>query len=205
MGIISHILTKPNNAFKMIIFEDVFTGNEVFSDAYPCKLIDDFVWEAEGMVITIDNSIDDSAIGGNASAEDAAEDTEDVKETAINLVYAFKLKPYELDKKAYTKHIKDYGKKLVDKLKAAGKSDEDIDAFKAKMACFPSSITARTVLLPISPTLPPESMASNVDGDLWTLILQPFPENGSGYPGFGLGFNPAFLCHCIMNTICVTV
>merc|ERR1719188_2516532 len=77
------------------------------------------------MVITIDNSIDDSAIGGNASAEDAAEDTEDVKETAINLVYAFKLKPYELDKKAYTKHIKDYGKKLVDKLKAAGKSDED--------------------------------------------------------------------------------
>merc|ERR1711872_724390 len=108
MGIISHILTKPNNAFKMIIFEDVFTGNEVFSDAYPCKLIDDFVWEAEGMVITIDNSIDDSAIGGNASAEDAAEDTEDVKETAINLVYAFKLKPYELDKKAYTKHIKDY-------------------------------------------------------------------------------------------------
>jgi len=118
----------------MIIFEDVFTGNEVFSDAYPCKLIDDFVWEAEGMVITIDNSIDESAIGGNASAEDAAEDTEDVKETAINLVYAFKLKPYELDKKAYTKYIKDYGKKLVDKLKAAGKSDEDIDAFKAKMA-----------------------------------------------------------------------
>ena len=33
------------------------------------------------MVITIDNSIDESAIGGNASAEDAADDTEDVKET----------------------------------------------------------------------------------------------------------------------------
>ena len=53
---------------------------------------------------------------------------------AINLVYAFKLKPYDIDKKQYTKYIKEYGKKLVDKLKAAGKSDEDIDAFKAKMA-----------------------------------------------------------------------
>merc|ERR1711872_254315 len=230
MGIISHLLTKPNNAFKMIIFEDVFTGNEVFSDAYPCKLIDDFVWVAEGMVITIDNSIDESAIGGNASAEDAADDTEDVKETAINLVYAFKLKPYDIDKKQYTKYIKDYGKKLSTSSKpperatkistlskpkwpkSAGRLSKisKISTFTStktitKMACFPSSITARTVLLPISPTLPPASMASNVDGDLWTLILQPFPENGSGYPGFGLGFNPAFLCHCIMNTICVTV
>lgn len=119
----------------MIIFEDIFTGNEVFSDAYPCKLLhDDFIWEAEGQVITIDNSIDESAIGGNASAEDGADDTEDVKETAINLVYAFKLKPYDIDKKQYTKYIKDYGKKLVEKLTAAGKTDEEIKAFKDKMA-----------------------------------------------------------------------
>jgi len=118
----------------MIIYEDVFTGNELFSDAYPCKLIDDFIFEAEGMTITIDNSIDDAAIGGNASAE--AEDdggADDSKETAINLVYAFKLKPYELDKKAYMKHIKDYGKKLIEKLKEAGKSDEEIEEFKGKL------------------------------------------------------------------------
>jgi len=118
----------------MIIYEDIFTGNEVFSDAYPCKLIDGFVWEAEGLVISIDNSIDESAIGGNASAEEADEGgAEDSKETAINLVYAFKLKPYDIDKKAYTKHIKDYGKKLVEKLKANGTSDEELDAFKAKL------------------------------------------------------------------------
>jgi len=119
----------------MIIYEDVFTGNEVFSDAYPCKLIDDFVWEANGMTITIDNSIDDAAIGGNASAEDGDDGgADDAKETAINLVYAFKLKPYDIDKKQYTKYIKEYGKKLVEKLKAGGASDEEIEAFKAKMA-----------------------------------------------------------------------
>jgi len=118
----------------MIIYEDLFTKNELFSDAYPCKLIDDFIYEAEGMVITIDNNIDESAIGGNASAD--AEDeggADDCKETAINLVYAFKLKPYDIDKKQYTKYIKDYGKKLIDSLTAAGKSEEEITAFKAKL------------------------------------------------------------------------
>ena len=44
------------------------------------------------------------------------------------------MKPYDIDKKQYTKYIKDYGKKLVEKLKAGGASDEEIDAFKAKMA-----------------------------------------------------------------------
>jgi len=119
----------------MIIYEDIFTGNEIFSDAYPCKLIDDFVWEAEGMNITIDNTVDDSAIGGNASAEGGDDGgADDSKETAINLVYAFKLKPYDIDKKQYTKYIKDYGKKLVEKLKENGATDAELDAFKSKMA-----------------------------------------------------------------------
>jgi len=120
----------------MIIYEDIFTGKELFSDAYPCKLIDDFVWEAECANITIDNSIDDSAIGGNASAEDANDGgADDTKETAINLVHVFHLKKYDaMDKKGYTKYIKEYGKKLVEKMAEKGASEEDIDAFKTKMA-----------------------------------------------------------------------
>lgn len=128
----------------MIIYEDIFTGNELFSDAYPCKLIDDFVFEAEGMTITIDNSIDEAAIGGNASAE--AEDeggADDCKETAINLVYAFKLKPYELDKKAYKKHIMEYGKKLIAKMKDAGKDDEYIEAYKKKLGAKVNDIVKK--------------------------------------------------------------
>jgi len=58
----------------------------------------------------------------------------DAKETAINLVYAFKLKPYDIDKKQYTKYIKDYGKKLVDKLKENGATEDELNAFKTKMA-----------------------------------------------------------------------
>lgn len=118
----------------MIIYEDIFTGHELFSDAYPTKLIDDLIYESNGLVISIDNSIDESAIGGNASAE--AEDdggAEDVKETAINLVYAFKLKKYDMDPKAYKKYISAYGKKLVKQVTDSGATPEEISAFKGKL------------------------------------------------------------------------
>jgi len=120
----------------MIIFEDIFTGNELFSDAYPCKLIDDFIWEAEGMNVVIDNSIDESAIGGNKSAEDADEGgADDTRETKINLVYAFKLvKADHMDKKAYMAYIKGYGKKLCERLAKDGASEEEVTAIKKKLA-----------------------------------------------------------------------
>jgi len=128
--------TTHQTTVKMIIYEDVFTGLELFSDAYPCKLIDDFVWEANCKMITVDNSIDDSAIGGNASAEGGDDGgADDTKETVNDIVYGFKLQRNEaMDKKAYTKHIKEYGKKLVEKLKADGASEEELNTFKTKMA-----------------------------------------------------------------------
>jgi len=118
----------------MIIFEDIFTGHELFSDAYPTKLVDEVMYESEGQLITIDNSIDEAAIGGNASAEDSGEvGAEDAKETAINLVYAFKLKKYDMDKKAYAKHLKEYGQRILANLKEDGKSDVEIKAIREKM------------------------------------------------------------------------
>jgi hypothetical protein len=118
----------------MIIYEDVFTGHELFSDAYPTKLIDDLFFESNGQVITIDNSVDDSALGGNASAEAEEEGgADDVKETAINLIYAFKLQKYEMDSKAYKKHAAGYGKKLIKAVTESGATPEEISAFKAKL------------------------------------------------------------------------
>jgi len=182
----------------MIIYEDIFTGKELFSDAYPCKLIDDFVWEAECANITIDNSIDDSAIGGNASAEDANDGgADDTKETAINLVHVFHLKKYDaMDKKGYTKYIKEYGKKLVEKMAEKGASEEEIAAFKTKMAkkcgeivknfkeydctstrtttkteCFLCSTTARMAKLLTSRISQPALRASNARPTIELSIL----------------------------------
>jgi hypothetical protein len=49
----------------MIIYVDVFTGNELGSDSYPTKLVNDLYYEVEGKNITESNDIDDSLIGGN--------------------------------------------------------------------------------------------------------------------------------------------
>lgn len=117
----------------MIIYEDIFTDHELFSDAYPTKLIDDLFYEAEGATININNSVDDALLGGNASAEGGDEGAEDAVVTEINLIYAFKLKKYELDVKAYKKHIMAYGKKLVDKQKAADIPADELTSFKAKL------------------------------------------------------------------------
>ena len=35
----------------MKIFKDVFSGDELFSDPYPIKLVDGVMWEVQGKVI----------------------------------------------------------------------------------------------------------------------------------------------------------
>jgi len=127
----------------MIIFEDIFTDNETFSDAYPTKMIDDLYYEAEGRLISIDNSIDDALIGGNASAEAEGDGgADDVKETAIDLVYVFKLMKYDLDKKGYQKHIQAYGKKILAKWQETERTEEEISAYKKKLATKVKDILA---------------------------------------------------------------
>jgi len=39
-----------NQSFKMKTFIDVFSGEELCSDAYPIKLVDDVYYEVEGKV-----------------------------------------------------------------------------------------------------------------------------------------------------------
>jgi len=107
----------------MIIYEDIFTGHELFSDAYPCKLDEEtkMLWEVDGMRITIDNSIDESAIGGNASAEGGDEGgADDEKKTEINIIHAFKLQPWQNWTKAkdYQPVLKKYVNRLMQHLEA---------------------------------------------------------------------------------------
>merc|ERR1712226_866376 len=59
---------------KMKIYEDVFTGDEMFSDTYPIKLVENCLWELTGKHIS--RSQDDIQLeGSNASAEEADEGT----------------------------------------------------------------------------------------------------------------------------------
>ncbi|XP_003382650.1 PREDICTED: translationally-controlled tumor protein homolog [Amphimedon queenslandica] len=115
----------------MIIYKDLFTGAELFSDTYKMKVVDDIFYEVEGKMTTESGGgIDDALIGGNASAEDGAEELEETSVSGCNIVLANKLEETSFSsKKDYQLAVKGYLKKLSERLQE--KDPERAAAFKA--------------------------------------------------------------------------
>merc|ERR1711970_943112 len=108
--------TSTKKLQKMLIYKDFISGDELCSDSYPMKeLHDGAIMEVSGSNIKEDGGIDESLIGGNASAEG-----EDAGAGADDSAFA---------KKDFKVYMKDYLKKTIDHLKAEGKDDR-IPAFK---------------------------------------------------------------------------
>ncbi|XP_078694749.1 translationally-controlled tumor protein homolog isoform X1 [Branchiostoma floridae x Branchiostoma belcheri] len=100
----------------MIIYKDIVSGDEMFSDAYKIKEVDDYFYELEGKITTEKGGIDESAIGGNASAEDAVEGLEESSKTGCNIVIAQRLQETQYTKEQYKIYIKGYNKKMLEHL-----------------------------------------------------------------------------------------
>lgn len=101
----------------MLIYTDVFSNDEMFSDAYPIKEIDDVVFEVDSALITVkDGEVD---IGANASAEEAAEELDDNAQTVNAVAHAFRLQETSFDKKSYLTYLKGYMKKVKTHLQEA--------------------------------------------------------------------------------------
>jgi hypothetical protein len=121
----------------MIIFKDVLTGDEMFSDIYTYKIIDDCVYEVEGKMTTEKDEIDESKLGANASAEgedaDAGGDT--TSKSGCNIVLANRLTETGFGgKKEYQVYLKGYMAAVIKRL-------EEVDAaripiFKAAIAKY---------------------------------------------------------------------
>ncbi|XP_015118250.1 translationally-controlled tumor protein homolog [Diachasma alloeum] len=116
----------------MKIYKDIFTGDEMFSDTYKIKLIDDVLYEVYGKLVTR-KSGDIQIDGFNPSAEEADEGTEEGVESGVDVVLNHRLvETYAFgDKKSYTLYLKDFMKKLVAKLEE--KSPDQVDVFKTNM------------------------------------------------------------------------
>ncbi|PVV02369.1 hypothetical protein BB560_003185 [Smittium megazygosporum] len=112
----------------MLLYTDIFTGDELFSDAYPLKRIDDFLYEVDCAMTTVGGEAIN--IGANPSAEDGGEALEDGAELVNNVVYSFRLQSTSFDKKSYMTYIKDYMKRLQAKL--AETDPARAEEFKAK-------------------------------------------------------------------------
>jgi len=132
----------------MIIYKDILLGDELFTDAYRPKLLDDGTLEWSSKLVTrSEGGIDDKLIGGNASAEEAAEESETATKTGFDFELDGNLEKQEWDKKTFLQWFKGFAKKAVAKVdedkvgdaKATAKKfmEKVTEAFKAKKdLCF---------------------------------------------------------------------
>merc|ERR1712203_1119201 len=75
---------------KMKVYEDVFTGDEMFSDTYPIKLVSDVLYEVTGKHIS--RTQDEIQLAGaNASAEEADEGTDTASESGVDVILNHRL------------------------------------------------------------------------------------------------------------------
>ncbi|XP_029458764.1 translationally-controlled tumor protein [Rhinatrema bivittatum] len=102
----------------MLIFRDIISNDEVFTDACKFKETKDGLCiEVEGTHIKRqEGAIHDSLIGGNASLESQGEGTETTLVTGIDIILNHRLQETAFTKDAYKHYIKDYMKTIKAKL-----------------------------------------------------------------------------------------
>jgi len=109
----------------MILYKDLFTTFDVFTDVFKMELVDDLYYKVYGKYIVEDSSIDDSVFGGNKSAEAEEEEGEEDNKVLIpDVVASSKLQqvPTMVSKNDYKTYIKGYVSKLIKKV-----AEEDAD------------------------------------------------------------------------------
>lgn len=124
----------------MIIYSDIIAGDELLSDAYDIKLVDDVVYEVDSAQITIKPGADVD-IGANPSAEDGDDEAlEEGMITVNNVAYSFRLSETSFDKKSYITYIKGYMKRI--KAKLAETDPEAVSVFEKGAAAYVKKIVA---------------------------------------------------------------
>ena len=116
----------------MKIFKDVFSGDELFSDTYRWRLVNDVVYEIYGKHIS--RSWEEIQLeGSNASTEEANEATGETSESGVDVVLNHRLvETCFRTKKDYTKHLKDYMKRLIKYLEDNNRGGE-VEQFKTNI------------------------------------------------------------------------
>merc|ERR1711936_325583 len=116
----------------MKIFKDVFSGDELFSDTYPIKLVEDCIYEVTGKHETRTEG-EIQLAGSNASAEGAdADEGADAagSVSGIDIVLNHRLTETGFgSKKDYMVYLKDYMKKVVKYLEDNDRAGE-VETFK---------------------------------------------------------------------------
>ncbi|KDO71688.1 hypothetical protein CISIN_1g030941mg [Citrus sinensis] len=111
----------------MLVYQDLLTGDELLSDSFPYKEIENgILWEVEGKWV-VQGAVDVD-IGANPSAEGADEDegVDDQAVKVVDIVDTFRLQEQPaFDKKQFVTYMKRFIKLLTPKL-----SEERQEIFK---------------------------------------------------------------------------
>merc|ERR1712114_20414 len=92
------------------IYKDVFSGDELFSDTYPMKLVDDCIYEVYGKHETRTEG-EVKLEGSNASAEEADEGTDASSTSGVDIILNHRLIETGFgSKKDYLVYLKDYNR-----------------------------------------------------------------------------------------------
>ncbi|PWN86599.1 putative translationally-controlled tumor protein [Acaromyces ingoldii] len=120
----------------MKLYTDKVSGDEMFSDGFDFKDIDDVVYEVDAANIVVQEG--DVDIGANPSAEEQQEALENGGQQVINIVHSFRLQSTTFDKKSYLTYLKGYMKAIKAKLQA--ENPERVEVFEKKAAEFAKKI-----------------------------------------------------------------
>ncbi|KAI9001016.1 translationally controlled tumor-associated [Trametes punicea] len=123
----------------MKLYVDVISNDEMFSDAFPVKEVDDIVYEVDCAMITVKPGADVD-IGANPSAEEQEEAVEDGAQTVNNVVYSFRLQSTQFDKKSYLTYLKGYMKAVKQHLQQT--NPDRVEAFEKGAQSFAKKIIA---------------------------------------------------------------
>ncbi|PWN37225.1 putative translationally-controlled tumor protein [Meira miltonrushii] len=114
----------------MKLYTDKISGDEMFSDGYDFKEIDDVVYEVDAANIVVQEG--DVDIGANPSAEEQQEALENGGQQVINIVHSFRLQSTTFDKKSYLTYLKGYMKAIKTQLQSTDPARVEIFEKKAQ-------------------------------------------------------------------------
>ncbi|PAV21184.1 translationally-controlled tumor [Pyrrhoderma noxium] len=124
----------------MLLYEDIISGDEMLSDAFPLKEVDDIVFEVDCQKIVVKPGVDID-IGANPSAEEQEEALqEEGAEQVINVVYSHRLQSTSFDKKGYLTYLKGYMKEVKTRLQQT--NPDRVEAFEKGAQAFAKKIVA---------------------------------------------------------------
>lgn len=122
----------------MIIYKDLLSENqdEILTDSYRIEVVDGILLKVRGLQKTEKTEINDSMFGGNASAEgcDAGEGGDASAVSGIDIVISHRLVDYDIKKKDFMTHIKEYMGKVKKHL--TENNPDELDLFLKNAAKF---------------------------------------------------------------------